>query len=74
MFFIDIGLSRCQQMFADLNRHAIRPPRSIGVLYDHRDPMSEVAKQVVLKSSFFRDLVEMETSNLAARSRKLFTL
>lgn len=74
VLFIDIGLSRSQQMFADLNRHAIRPPRSIGVLYDHRDPMSEVAKQAVLKSSFYRDLTEMETSNLAARSRKLFTL
>lgn len=74
VLFLDIGLSRSQQMFADLNRHAIRPPRSIGVLYDHRDPMSEVAKQAVLKSSFYRDLTEMETSNLAARSRKLFTL
>lgn len=74
VLFIDIGLSRSQQMFADLNRHAIRPPRSIGVLYDHRDPMSEVAKQAVLKSDFYRDLTEMETSNLAARSRKLFTL
>lgn len=74
VLFIDIGLSRSQQMFADLNRHAIRPPRSIGVLYDHRDPMSEVAKQAVLKSAFYRDLTEMETSNLAARSRKLFTL
>lgn len=74
VLFLDIGLSRSQQMFADLNRHAIRPPRSIGVLYDHRDPMSEVAKQAVLKSAFYRDLTEMETSNLAARSRKLFTL
>lgn len=74
VLFIDIGLSRSQQMFADLNRHAIRPSRSIGVLYDHRDPMSEVAKEAVLKSPFYRDLTEMESSNLAARSRKLFTL
>ncbi|MCC2591822.1 DNA sulfur modification protein DndB [Tessaracoccus sp. OS52] len=74
VLFIDVGLSRSQQMFADLNRHAIRPSRSIGVLYDHRDPMSEIAKQAVLRSAFYRDLTEMETSNLAARSRKLFTL
>jgi DNA sulfur modification protein DndB len=74
VLFIDIGLSRSQQMFADLNRHAIRPPRSIGVLYDHRDPMSEVAKEAVLASTFYRDLTELESSNLAARSRKLFTL
>src|SRR5262245_11026072 len=25
VFFLDVGLSRCQQMFADLNRYAIRP-------------------------------------------------
>lgn len=74
VMFIDVGLSRCQQMFADLNRHAIRPAKSIGVLYDHRDPLSMVAKEAVLKSPFFSDLTEMETSNLAARSRKLFTL
>ncbi|HET9873196.1 MAG TPA: DNA sulfur modification protein DndB [Propionibacteriaceae bacterium] len=74
VLFIDVGLSRSQQMFADLNRHAIRPSRSIGVLYDHRDPMSEVAKQAVLRSALYSDLTEMETSNLAARSRKLFTL
>src|SRR5690606_15086611 len=74
VMFIDVGLNRCQQMFADLNRHAIRPAKSIGVLYDHRDPLSTVAKEAVLRSPFFSDLTEMETSNLAARSRKLFTL
>jgi DNA sulfur modification protein DndB len=74
VLFLDIGLDRCQQMFADLNRYAIRPSRSIGVLYDHRDEMSTIAKLIVLRSTFFGDLTDMETSNLAARSRKLFTL
>jgi DNA sulfur modification protein DndB len=74
VFFLDRGLERCQQMFADLNRHAIRPSRSIGVLYDHRDRMAETARLVVLKSPLFHDVVEMEKSNLSLRSRKLFTL
>jgi DNA sulfur modification protein DndB len=74
VMFLDIGLDRCQQMFADLNRYAIRPSKSIGVLYDHRDEISAITKLVVLRSTFFSDLTEMETSNLAARSRKLFTL
>lgn len=74
VLFLDVGLDRCQQMFADLNRHAIRPSKSIGVLYDHRDEMSAVAKLVVMRSNFFSDLTEMETSNLSTRSRKLFTL
>lgn len=74
VFFVDIGLERCQQMFADLNRYAIRPSKSISVLYDHRDDMAMLAKLIVLKSSFFRDVVESEKSTLSPRSRKLFTL
>ena len=71
VFFIDRGLERCQQLFADLNRYAIRPTKSIGVLYDHRDDMAQLARLVVLKSRFFGDLVEMERSSLSARSRKV---
>jgi DNA sulfur modification protein DndB len=74
VFFLDIGLERCQQMFADLNRHAIRPSRSLGLLYDHRNDKAKLAKLVILKSDFFRDIVDMEKSSLAKRSRKLFTL
>lgn len=74
VFFLDIGLERCQQMFADLNRHAIRPSRSLGLLYDHRNDKACLAKLVVMKSDFFRDIVDMEKSSLAKRSRKLFTL
>jgi len=72
--FIDVGLERCQQMFADLNRHATRPSKSIGILYDHRDPMAEITRMVVSSTPLLRDLTEMETNNLAPRSRKLFTL
>lgn len=74
VMFLDVGLERCQQMFADLNRHAVRPAKSIGVLYDHRDEISALTRLVVMRSPFLRDLTEMETSNLAQRSRKLFTL
>ncbi len=74
VFFLDIGLERCQQMFADLNRYAIRPSRSLGLLYDHRNDKARLAKLVVMKSDVFRDIVDMEKSSLAKRSRKLFTL
>lgn len=74
VFFLDIGLERCQQMFADLNRYAIRPSRSIGILYDHRNEKAKLAKLVIMQSEVFRDIVDMEKSSLAKRSRKLFTL
>jgi DNA sulfur modification protein DndB len=74
VFFLDIGLERCQQMFADLNRHAIRPSKSIGVLYDHREDIARVVKLIVLKCSTFQGVVDMERSTLSPGSRKLFTL
>jgi DNA sulfur modification protein DndB len=74
VFFLDIGLERCQQMFADLNRYAIRPSRSLGLLYDHRNDKARLAKLVITKSEVFRNIVDMEKSSLAKRSRKLFTL
>ena len=74
VFFLDVGLKRTQQMFADLNRHAIRPGRSLGLLYEHRDENAKLTKSVVLKSSTFSNMIEMEKSTLSLRSRKLFTL
>jgi DNA sulfur modification protein DndB len=74
VFFVDRGLERSQQMFADLNRYSIRPSRSLGLLYDHRSDLSKIARLVALRSSAFKDVVEMERSTLSERSRKLFTL
>lgn len=73
VFFSDIGLRRSQQMFSDLNRYAIRPSPSISILYDHRDQDAEVARRLIAEAPPFRDLVEMESSTLSARSRRLFT-
>jgi DNA sulfur modification protein DndB len=74
VFFLDIGLARCQQMFADLNRYAIRPSKSLGILYDYRDDTAQLAKGLIAKSLVFRDVVELEKTTLSPRSRRLFTL
>jgi DNA sulfur modification protein DndB len=74
MFFRDTGLERCRQMFSDLNRHAIRPSRSLDLLYEHRDDKARLAKLVVMESEIFRNIVDMQKTSLAKRSRKLFTL
>ena len=74
VFFLDVGLKRCQQMFADLNRYAVRPSTSLSILYDHRDQTAGLAKNLIANSLVFRDLVELEKTTLAARSRRLFTL
>jgi DNA sulfur modification protein DndB len=74
VFFLDRGLERCQQMFADLNRYAVKPSASLGLLYDHRDEKAKLTRTLVSKSKTFKNLVEMEKSSLSPRSRKLFTL
>lgn len=72
--FADHGLLRSQQMFADLNLHAVRPSKSIGVLYDHRDPVACVARKVIAEVPLFRDFTELERTTISNRSLKLFTL
>jgi DNA sulfur modification protein DndB len=74
VFFVDVGLERSQQMFADLNRHSVKPSASIGVLYDHREPLAELTRTVVQKNKVLREMIEPEKSTLAPKSRKLFTL
>jgi DNA sulfur modification protein DndB len=74
VFFIDAGLERSQQLFADLNKHAVRPTRSIGILYDKRDPFSCFALSLSEQVPIFRGLTETEKTTISNRSTKLFTL
>lgn len=74
LFFIDEGLERSQQMFADLNKHAVRPSDSISTLYDRRDSASELARYMVKHVDTFSRMTEMEKSSISNRSSKLFTL
>src|SRR2546425_3276545 len=58
VLFVDAGLKRSQQMFADLNKYTIRPSKSLGVLYDHRDPLAGLVRDLMLKVPLFRDRIE----------------
>jgi len=74
VLFVDRGLKRSQQMFSDLNKYAVRPSNSIGILYDHRDPLSEVTRKIIQEIDVFRDRIELEKTSMSNRSSKLFTL
>ena len=52
VFFEDAGLKRSQQMFADLNKHAVKSTMSLSTLYDSRDDLANAVKEVVSKVSF----------------------
>lgn len=74
VLFVDAGLKRSQQMFSDLNRYAVRPTKSSGILYDHRDPMSRLTNKLIKEVSVFKGMTEEAKSSISNRSRKLFTL
>lgn len=74
VFFIDAGLKRSQQIFSDLNRHAIRPSKSISILYDYRDPSAQMVLKLANAVPIFNGLTELEKTTLSNRSTKMFTL
>lgn len=74
LFFIDEGLQKSQQMFTDLNKHAVRPSDSLTTLYDRRDALSGLARAMIEEVSVFTTLTEKEKSSISNRSTKLFTL
>ena len=74
VFFVDTGLKRSQQMFADLNRYTVRPTNSINILYDHRDPLSQLVHRIVESVEVFRGTTEKARTTISNRSRKMFTL
>lgn len=74
VFFLDKGLERSQQLFADLNKHSVKPTRSLGVLYEHRDPLARLARDLAGRCPPFKGLTEMEKTTISNRSLSLFTL
>lgn len=74
VFYRDEGLQRSQQMFSDLNRYAIRPTKSINILYNAREEDSIIAKRVVEEVAVFKGLTEKEKTTISNRSKVLFTL
>lgn len=67
-------ISRLQQMFSDLNRYAHKTSKSLDILYDHRDSLTALTKDVSEKIEVFRGMVDKERIALPVRSPKLITL
>lgn len=74
VFFGDAGLARSQQMFTDLNKHAVRTSNSLSTLYDARDEIAVATKNVIDAIPFFRRYTDKERDILGKNSSNLFTL
>ena len=74
VFFEDKGLVRSQQMFSDLNKNAVKPTKSLSILYDHRDEFAKFVVAISSELEIFSGRVELEKTAISNRSIKFFTL
>lgn len=74
VFFSDKGLSRSQQIFTDLNKHAVKTSNSISELYDSRDNLAVATRRVVSQVDFINTYTDKEKDILGKYSSNLFTL
>ena len=61
VFFYDKGLKRSQQMFSDLNKNAVKPTKSLGILYDHRNEFSKFIVTMSHDLEIFHNRTEMDS-------------
>ena len=74
VFFEDQGLKRSQQMFADLNKNAVKPSKSLNILYDSRDAYSRFIVEMAEKLEIFQGRVEFEKTTIGKHAKEVFTL
>ena len=74
VFFSDRGLERSQQMFSDLNKNAVKPSKSLNILYDRRDPYSRFVTEMIEEVDIFKNRVELEKTTIAKNAKEVFTL
>ena len=74
VFYKDLGLKQSQQIFTDLNKHAVKTSNSIAELYDFRDELAVTTRKIVESVPFLNKYVDKEKDILGKYSSSLFTL
>lgn len=74
VLYEDKGLANSQQMFTDLNKHAVKTSNSIAELYDSRDPLAVITRRVIASIDFLNQFTDKEKDILGKFSSNFFTL
>ena len=74
VIYQDKGLVASQQMFTDLNKHAMTTSKSLNTLYESKDRVAVITKNVVNSIDFLRKYTDKERDNLSKFSSNIFTL
>jgi len=72
--YFDAGLRRSQQMFTDLNKHTVKPSKAISILFDHRDVLAIIVRDVAEEVLEFKGMIDFERPNIPAKGIKLHSL
>ena len=65
---------RVQQMFSDLNRFVMKTSKSLDILYDKRDPVSQATLRICELVPVFQGMVDKDAVSIGVRSPKLLSL
>ena len=65
---------RVQQMFSDLNRFVQKTSKSLDILYDKRDPVSQATLRICELVPVFQGMVDKDAVSIGMRSPKLLSL
>ncbi len=65
---------RVQQMFSDLNRFVAKTSKSLDILYDKRDPVSQATLRICELVPVFQGMVDKDAVSIGVRSPKLVSL
>lgn len=74
VMFKDKGLQSSQQMFTDLNKHAVTTSKSLNTLYESKDRVAIITKNIINSIDFLRKYTDKEKDNLSKFSSNIFTL
>lgn len=73
VIYVDLSRDEQRQLFADVNLHAAKPPRPIGLNYNDRNVAVKVAKALIEKCACFRGKVNFLKTRIGKRDKELFT-
>ena len=65
VFYEAEGLEQAQQIFTDLNKHAIRPTKSLNILFDNRENFSKMVRETIMAVIGFSGRTELEKTTIS---------
>lgn len=63
-----------RQYFSDLNLHAQKASRSIGLTFETRDPIALITKELEKKIPIFKDAINHFSTSLSSKSKNIITI